>query len=92
MTRHMRGILLKREERTYTFRIRKPPIDQAVDDLTRYTLAELHAYVVADRPTPDDHLFIVAASNESVTAEQILQALNRLDLNAEFLDSAGEIG
>ena len=87
-----------RAGRTYTFRIRKPPVAQAVDDLVQPALNELHTFVVADytfvvadKPTPNDGLFIVTTNDDAVSADRILRMLNdRFDLNAEFLEESGE--
>ena len=82
----LKGILRRGGDKTYTFRIRNSRPNQAVDDLTQDALAGLHAFVVADKPTPGDHLFIVSTSDDSVRPSQILEVLNeRFDLNAEFL-------
>ncbi len=86
-----RGLFIKQHERAFTFRIHKPPIGQALDDLTQHALAELHVFVVADNPVTDEYLFIVATTDASVTADQILRAFNRLDLDAEFVDSTETI-
>ena len=79
----------KKRSWRYTFRINTAMI--AVDDLVEDELARIGTLIVADRPSPDEHLFIVTSKDASVTPESILRVLNeRFSLNAEFVENAGD--
>jgi hypothetical protein len=80
-----------RPRRTYAFRIHNPPPRKAVDDLVGGHLAAISVFIVADKPTAEDYLFVVTTNNESVEASQILEILNdQFELSAELLEEGEE--